>query len=57
MKDVISAYCSWCFSKTKHDLHEGHWIGKNQYKCRKCENFTVECSMCGEMAKGPLNEK
>lgn len=56
VKEVVTAYCSWCYQKGEHQRHRSHWVAKNEYVCRRCKKFTVECSACDEMAKGRLTE-
>ncbi|WP_157824455.1 DUF726 domain-containing protein [Moritella sp. Urea-trap-13] len=56
MSDV-TAYCSWCFSKTKHELTFRNMFTRNVYKCTSCENHTLTCRYCSEMTKGqPSNQ-
>ncbi|MBT4028990.1 MAG: DUF726 domain-containing protein [Planctomycetes bacterium] len=55
--DTVTAFCSWCYQKGKHDLHDTNWHTKNEYVCRNCECFVVECTACKNMAKGRLTDK
>ena len=55
MSKILTGYCSWCYKKGKHDLHDIHWYTKNEYVCRNCANFVVECTICKNMAKGRFN--
>lgn len=48
------AYCSWCFTKTRHKLIEEHTLKSNIYQCSQCEGLTQECKalQCKHMAQG-----
>ncbi len=43
-------YCSWCFKKTKHQLIERNYLRRNDYQCKSCGNYTVQCRLCQNMA-------
>ncbi len=51
----VSTYCSWCFNKTTHELVEKNRLTRNVYKCTCCQNHTLICRYCSEMAKGQPN--
>lgn len=57
MSDIDNVFCSWCYREGKFDLHETHWYTKNEYICRKCKRFVVECTVCENMAKGRFTDK
>lgn len=57
MTKSLTAYCSWCYTKSEHDLCSEQWYSKNEYKCRNCGCYVVKCSICNEMAKGRLNDE
>jgi hypothetical protein len=53
----LKQYCSWCFQKTTHTLYEKNYLRRNVYKCSNCNNYTLECRVCKNMAKGsPADE-
>lgn len=49
---VRNAYCSWCMAKTDHKLQEQNYLRRNVYRCLSCNERTVECRYCSNMAKG-----
>ena len=51
------AYCSWCYEMGYHDHYDNHWYTKNEYVCRNCGRFVVECTACKNMAKGRLSNE
>lgn len=51
----LESYCSWCFQKTIHKLHEQNYIRRNTYICESCKNHTLECRYCKNMAMGKPN--
>lgn len=57
MSDVVTAFCSWCYKRGKHDLLDTHWYTKNEYVCKECECIGVECTACKNMAKGRLTDR
>lgn len=56
MSDV-KAFCSWCFKKTKHELIGKKILIRNAYKCTSCQNQTLICRYCSEMAKGKPSDQ
>lgn len=53
MSRVLTRYCSWCHEKTQHRLvQQGNVFTRNVYRCRSCENYTLECRFCKNMARG-----
>jgi len=57
MTKIVTAYCSWCYTRSKHKLCDTHWYSRNEYICKNCGSYVVKCSVCDEMAKSRLNEK
>lgn len=53
MSDIRNSYCSWCFKKTRHHLHEHSYLSRNIYQCKSCGNFTLKCRWhCENMVRG-----
>lgn len=50
-----SRYCSWCYTRTDHVLHERRRVGRDTYVCQSCKGYTVPCRYCDHMAQGGLN--
>jgi hypothetical protein len=57
MRNIVTGFCSWCYQKGKHDICDTHWYTKNEYVCRKCGCFVVECTACKNMARGRLTDE
>jgi len=55
--DEVERYCSWCFSKSKHKLVNKNTLTRNEYICTNCDNHTLQCRYCEEMAKGEASDK
>jgi hypothetical protein len=53
---IMLSYCSWCYEKTEHSLKEQHFLTRNVYQCNKCNNFTLKCRFCDNMARGNPKE-
>lgn len=54
MSSLLS-YCSWCNTKSWHKLVEQRTLSRNLYHCSSCEQQTVKCRYCDNMAKGPYH--
>lgn len=51
---TVESYCSWCLQKSQHQLQQTHsekLYRRHIYQCTECENFTVKCRFCDNMAK------
>ena len=49
---LLHRYCSWCLQETDHKLQTPHRLRRSNYQCQSCENYTVTCRFCDNMAKG-----
>ena len=52
--ETVESYCSWCLQKSQHQLQQPHsekLYRRHIYQCAECENFTVKCRFCDNMAK------
>ncbi len=49
---AFEAWCSWCLEHTLHGLDSVNGITRNDYRCNKCQNYTVKCRVpsCCNMA-------
>ena len=54
MSDTRHAYCSWCFTRTRHDPDAQNILRRKVFKCRGCGGRTLVCGApkCKEMARG-----
>ena len=43
-------WCSWCHNKTTHRLIKRNYLTRNEFKCSACNNYTVQCRFCKNMA-------
>ncbi len=43
-------WCSWCHNKTTHRLVKKKYLSRNEFKCSACNNHTVQCRFCKNMA-------
>lgn len=46
-----TAWCSCCLAKTTHIPHATPWFGRDRYRCAACDEETVECRVCENMAR------
>ncbi len=49
------AYCSWCFDFSLHCLCEQNWVRRDVYRCQTCNNYTLKCRYCPNMAMGRVD--
>lgn len=55
IEQLSERYCSWCLIKTDHKLHQKYRNPRRDvYQCQACENYTLPCTFCDNMAKGAL---
>lgn len=52
MAEIRNAYCSWCLDLTVHDRTRQNLVGRDEYRCRSCEEPTNGCRYCDNMARG-----
>lgn len=52
MSNAVSAWCSWCFARTDHELVEQKYLRRNLYQCSACLKRTLFCRFCDAMARG-----
>ncbi len=50
-------WCSWCHNKTPHTLVKKKHLNRNIFKCSGCNNYTVQCRFCKNMATYKLSSK
>lgn len=43
-------WCSWCHNQTTHKLVKKNLLSRNKYRCSECNNYTVQCRFCKNMA-------
>ncbi len=49
--ETMERYCSHCFGLTSHCLDTRNTFRRNVYKCKGCDQKTVECRVCKNMAR------
>lgn len=52
MSDRETAWCSWCFKRTEHELVQQNYVRRNVYQCQSCLNRTLICRFCDAAARG-----
>jgi hypothetical protein len=45
-----SAWCSWCYEYSTHSLVGRNALSRNEYQCETCNNYTIKCRFCSNMA-------
>jgi len=50
-------WCSWCHKKTTHKLVKKKYFSRNEFQCTGCNNYTVQCRFCKNMATYKASSK
>ncbi len=50
MSVEVKSYCSWCCQLTRHQIQKTRTFGRATWQCASCQNFTVRCRACENMA-------
>ena len=48
--ETLESWCSWCGEFTRHDLETKRKLSRSTYYCTGCENPTIPCRYCDNMA-------
>jgi hypothetical protein len=49
-KSERKAWCSWCYEYSTHALVGRNVLSRSEYRCESCNNYTIKCRYCSNMA-------